>query len=371
MIELNGKITLVGGDGGELGEILTNDTKNNIASDISEITGFPRIKKPFIMHEKTGGEFVYGSKFSDGHAYYSNIGYYTSKSFTNSQGVFSTPITINITASYLSGLKIDFDETNNVFPTSITVVYNGVQTIHSIQNPIITLYFEATEVQNIEIQISNLNKPNSQLVISNLYNRIIYSIDNKNLISFNVNIYDREYNDKPSWGIISNNGSVEFNDANDIMFNFLCSSQDRHGKKVEFEIKNTDLDNTNNVLVMYSTDFSYDIDGKMVQLSFADALIELQDTYISGINYGNSYTGKAMYEYLMGLTVNASNKITMKEFNDLDNETKTYLNSYTGRLITCVIESDSLWNIWDNFCNIYGCHMACDNNGVIYIKRGI
>lgn len=346
MIELNGKITLVSGDEGELGEISTNNTKNNIASDIDEITGFPQIKKPFIMHEKTGGEFVYGSKFTDGHAYYGNVGYYVSKSVTNGQGVFATPITITVNSISASGLTIVFDDANNIYPTSLTVSHGGTQISYSLNSPQISIPIYVGENT---ISISGLNTPNSQLIIRRMYDEIVIDINGRSLHSCTISFSDVEYNDRPSYGLISNQHTLAYVDANGDVINYASSPLLEGNKRIELYIENTDYEEKEKVLDLYVNQWNYDEYQKLVTVNITDDLIELQDLSISGYPMEENKDMQYLYEKLYADT---PQKYGFPVFQSLPASIKTKCTSIVARYF--YLDASSLWEAWNKWCNIVG-----------------
>lgn len=196
-------------------------------------------------------------------------------------------------------------------------------------------------------------------------------IDKRNLHSLEQSIVDRSDVVLPSWGIISNGGRIAFSD-------FI--SQNENGQKywtirqladtrelvggLETEISlNDTLANTSYDFKNYITDtWDYDSNSREVSVSLTDGLAEWQDTVVDVLPFRattpQNVNGEYIYKHWYGKT---PSKFKMKDFANLDENTKTALSKFSAALF--ISEDTNLWSAWTTFCEAVQARIYRNNKG--------
>lgn len=353
MITLTATIDILS-EKGTLTDVTSNLLGNNISSNLSAILGNRKCgSNPFIIGSNKLGD---GSTFSDGEDYF--IG----SELSDDNGNFQTQYEIVISGTNISSLTIVFDDTNKRYPNSIIVddkVYDDDDAVYTIM---------LSEASTHTILINNWNKANSPLIITGIYVDISIAIDRNNILALEIEEKDRSSLTLPSFGIISNKGNISFNDIDGEMKDYAEMQLLKQGLIVKIYLNNT-LKNLHKQIGEYITDvWDYDNYNRQVTVSITDNLEEWQDINISALEYYNlpfEQTGEFIYNRLRDLT---PNKYAMLQFEELDNETKKILQQI--KLVYPMINSGSLWSVWQKFCETFQCHIYTENGKIICKYNG-
>ena len=192
----------------------------------------------------------------------------------------------------------------------------------------------------------------------------------RNLLSIERSIFDRSDLKLPSWGIISNVGSLEFNDINKRFLAYANAGVLVEGMKCELYLNNTLVNGAiERIGTFYTDTWDYDNDNRVVSVSLKDDLEEWQDINVSEISYDPRKTEskpfKWLYEHLWAITT-ANDNYDMISFDELDTDTQDILqNTYTQYPL---LESGSLWEQWTKLCEVCQLHIYKDNNGVVICR---
>ena len=190
------------------------------------------------------------------------------------------------------------------------------------------------------------------------------SINRYNLISFNRKIVDRSDIKFPSYGIISNGGSIEFNDLDGKIREYAESLILTSDLKVTINLNNN-LSNTSEQIGEFETKkWNYDNNNRAVSVSLKDDLEEWQDIEIEGFNYDprkpfkvlENGTMEDLYKWLHKKT---PSKYKMLEFSELDEDTKTILKS--TKIQYPFLKKGTLWQQWQKLCIVCALYI-CKNN---------
>jgi hypothetical protein len=219
------------------------------------------------------------------------------------------------------------------------------------------------------IQISKWSKPNSPLSLSGLYTGISIDVDRRNIISISRSIHDRSDFKLPSFGIISNTASIEFNDSNGEILNYIEELILTSGSTVEILLNNTLSNSSERIATMETDQWNYDNDNRVVSVSIKDDLEKWQDINVDPIDYDprvvKSKSFMWLYRYLWGITT-ANGNYNMLSIEELDSDTQAVLNNtYTQYPL---LESGSLWRQWTKLCQVCQLHIYKNNNGVIVCR---
>lgn len=364
MITLTAKIDIISGNNGTLSGVSINNSRNDISSSIGSILGVKKQpRNPFIIGASKVGD---GSTFSSGEDYF--IGSWRS----NESGQFSTPYQLTISGEDIDTLTIQFDTLNNRHPNRIWV--NNVE--YRDDDPIFTIN-NLGGVDEVIITFVDWNAPNYPAVITGIYQQVTYEIDRRNLLGISSSIFDRGDYKLPSYGIISNSGSIEFVDYNREVLDCAEMGLLVGDLKAEITLNNTLNGKSETIAIMETEQWNYDNNNRSVSVSLKDDLVEWQDIYVEGITIDPrkiydeplSY----IYNYLWEITSNRTygSKIGKGNYNmlaleELDQDTQNVLNNvYTKYPL---LDSGNLWQQWTKLCQVCQLHIYKDNQGIIVCR---
>lgn len=351
MIEITASIEIVGA-GSELIESISSDlVGNNISSDINDIKGKQQVgNNPFILGlSKLGGGATFSSK----------VDYFIS-------GVVPTtdrPINITITCSKsIKAINIVFDTYNNVYPTNLTI--NGLN--YENNSAIFTPIF-LEEVDTMYITISEWSNANYPFKLQGIYIGDSIEIGKRNLLSFERPLFDRADYKLPSYGIISNSGNISFNDIGNKVVKYAESNALTSDLSVKVFINNTLYGATQQIADLKTEKWTPPSSSdKRYSVTLKDDLQEWQEINIPKLSYNpldlEPKSFKFLYDYLYD---NTPEKYNMQSFDELDDETKNHINNLYIQYP--LLNSGTLWQGWDKFCQTTQCHIFKKNN-ITYCK---
>ena len=189
-----------------------------------------------------------------------------------------------------------------------------------------------------------------------------------NLISLERAIFDRSDTKLPSYGILSNNGNLWFNDTNGAFLTYANAGVLGSGLKVHILLNNT-LSKTSEEVGVFETDtWDYDNDNRSVSVSLKDDLVQWQDIYVEGFGYdprkpNDILTEKSMANLYDWLYKKTPKTYKMLAFSELDQETKTILQNTI--IDYPFLESGSLWAQWTKLCQVCGLYIYKNNQGQV------
>lgn len=181
-------------------------------------------------------------------------------------------------------------------------------------------------------------------------------LNNKRIISISSKIFDRSDITRPSYGIISNTGELEFNDFNSEFLNYANQRLLTSDLPVSIFLNNT-LYKTNQQIGKFQTrSWNYDNNNKRVSVSLKDDLEEWQDITIGKIEYDVRKSGKVnletFYDYIYSKT---PTKYNMMPFSELSPLTQSVLkNTYVNYKM---LYSGNLWRQWNKLCQVSQSHI--------------
>lgn len=354
MITLTARIELLkssdkGGENGTLQSVslFSNDlSTSNASADIDSVFGSKKaIRKPFVF-----GKSVLGG----GDKYYGQLDYFMGGQLSDKNGDFENPYTITINGTDINAITLTFDDVNGAYPKSIVV--DGKPYIDDDPNWTIVLQKANTHT----FIISNWNKPNSPFIISGIFIDLNIDIDRRNIQSIERSIFDRADISMPSFGIISNTGSIDFIDFNGEFKDYAEQQILKSGLNVTIFLNDTLTKVSEVIGVLKTADWNYDSYNRTVSVSLKDNLEEWQEIPFEGYRYtGESKTPYEIFEYLKSKTPNTY------EFAPLDKITDFVLKNDSFTFEYPNIKSGSLWSAWNTFCEAMGLYIYMDKNMVI------
>lgn len=351
MITLTAKINLFDADeNAAIEEVQSTVNNNNISS------GFEKIINSVV---KTKNPFIIGySKIGDGSTLQSKLDYFMGGVLSDNTGTFSSPQVFFITTTYeLSSLTVAFDSTYGGHP--LHVLLDGVS--HYVTSAEYT-FGGIQSLGQHKLEILDWNKPNSPVVISGIYTNITIEIDRWNLLSMNIDLPSKADNSMPSFGIISSQASVSFNDLDGKVENYAEQGLLVGGLVCETKIINTLKKAEQTIGVFETSEWSYDASNRSVSVSMKDGLEGWQEIHVDGISFNPNetpvWTGKDVYEYLYEQT---PAKYKMLDFAYLDEDTKYILQNTIIPLK--FLSSGSLWSQWQKLCTVCMSYIYKKPNG--------
>lgn len=369
MIIIGATISLISGANGNLSSVSGYLPKNNISSNIESVLNEKReVVNPFILGVSVLGE---NSVYWDSE---DTVEYFIGDYLSDNDGDFINPndgevysYDFTLYGSNITTFTIAFDTLNNEHPKSIEI--DGVE------------YFDDDAIFTISglesadshyIRISNWNKPNKPLVISGIYTEIDIEIDYTNLQSIEYEHMDRADTSLPSYGVISNYGTISFVDHNGEIKDYAEQLLLKEGLNTEIFVKNTNNYARNVLATAYTDKWTYDNLNKQVTVTLKDDLEEWQSINIERLNYDprkseeNIKTGQWFYEYLWDLT---PKKYNMLSFEELPLSTRLFLQYNTVKYP--LLESSTLWSAWDKFCKVFLCKIYKTKDGKTTCVYGV
>ncbi len=326
---------------------------NNVSAEIENV-----IEKKI----KSDNPFLLGSsKLGENFNFCKDVNYFIGNQLSDVNGNFPLTYRLELEAVSIPHITIAFDTINNYHPKYITV--NGVT--YYDDDSIFTISNIGSQDKCI-IEISNWNVSNSPLIITGLYTEITINIDKHNLISLNREIFDRSDIKLPEYGIISNTGSLNFNDLDGEIKDYVSNGYLSNDLKVQITLINTLTKKQEKIGEFQTDNWDYDNDNRNVSVSLKDDLEEWQDIEIVGIDYDVRKPfaiiseGKMSNLYIW-LYKKTPSGYEMLSFEELDEETKNVLEN--TRLEYPILKIDSLWNQWTKLCKVCQLHIYKNNSG--------
>ncbi len=302
--------------------------------------------------------FVLGkSKLGNGDYYVKELPYFVGRELSGDLAdktgayPFANAYTIKVKSTNpIEQMLIVFDSLTDGHPTSITV--DGKTIVDD------DMRFEvAIDSERLEhtITIDNWNKPNAPFIISSLYANANFVVNNRNLLSYESTLTDRSNIKYPSYGLISNGGSLSVADYDTQILDLITQKILHSGISVEISLTNTLTGKKEPLAKMNISELTYNNTNRAVDISLKDTLEEWQEINVEAIPYNPLYpelkSFKWLYEELYRKTPVQYNILS---FNELDTKTQNVL---TNTIIQYpLLESDTLWNEWNKLCQ--ACHLV-------------
>lgn len=355
MLRITAKIN-IGENGGKLNTVTSSQSGINVSSALNEVIGrHEQIQRPFILGR---------SRLGGGDCFTKKANYFISRQTSNANGNFSQNVVINISGSNITLLTIIFNKRDNEFPKSILVDGEAFYD----DDPMWTI--PLNKANSHTVTISNWNKPYSPLVISSIYTDLSIDLDDTNLLDFERTIMDRSDIKKPSYGIISNTGSLSFIDKDGEVADYIAQQIISSQNIVSVYLENTETSAKEQIAYFNTQQWSYNNSQSLVNVQLKDDLEEWQDINVPAINYiptvSTSQTAEWFYRYLHDKT---PSKYNMLSFEELDEQTKAVLSGTT--ILYPLLESSNLWSEWNKLCQLCFLHIYKRSDGRTVCKAEV
>ena len=368
MIRMTAEIELLQGSGEINTESITiSPSGNNISAGIENVVGF----------RKAGSNpFLFGiSKLGSGATYSGGEGYFIGSQAADAEGNFATPYTLTFSIDDLDTSNINFsilfDTYNNAYPNTIQgrVYADGTKVgdlriVHS-QTLCAFIYNGTVSGSNIEfrITISDWSMPNYPLRIQGIYTGIKLYIDRRNMLSLSAPIKDRSDNEQPSYGIISNSGSLSLIDGTGEIKEYARMKLLKPDLDVQLTLEDTLTKKTQSIGKFKTYKWTYNNKNFEVDIELKDDLEKIQDSIEEGFALQNSSMNfLQIYNWIKGKIETLYTSFVFKE---LDIETQSVLTN-----ISCqypYLDVANLWEQLSKLCNIAGLHIYENENKEIVV----
>lgn len=361
MIKLEARIKLFDSDDGIVNRVSINNG-NNISSTQNLANKEVLQGRPFLLGNSPllGGEDTEIPNYKDAYYFTENAGYFIGSVASNERGVLQSPYTITITGSQINAITIVFDKSDNVFPTEINIngqTYANDDTTFTVGN--------LGGVSTVTATINNLNKSNSYLVVLGVYVTITIVVNEKNLESFTYSLYDRENNDGPSYGVVSNSGTLSFIDGTGEILDYANMRLLKDLAGVEVYIVNSITNESQSFIKAFSQEWEYDNDSKEVTVTIEDGLSAILQNipfYNELFQAEKSAGGNAFVEIYNNIYEKVPSYFSMPAYEDLNEDVKTLIDSISAD--SYKQEEENLWAALDAFAKAAGLHIYFDNNKI-------
>lgn len=180
-------------------------------------------------------------------------------------------------------------------------------------------------------------------------------ISNYSLKSLEVSRQSRSDLTKPSFGIKSNSGKLEFIDTYHIYETYINDRVLIEGCPIKINTVNSFTNNTELYGNYISGKWNYEPYQKIMSVEINDTLQDWQDINVK-MSLDDDMTALDLYDYLVSITPNRYS------FMALDEDTETIL---TNTQITYpYLEEGSLWSQWTKLCELCSLYLFNDKNGI-------
>lgn len=369
MIKIEARIKLFDSDDGTVTDATINNA-NNISSGSfgqsqnSIIGREVKQSQPFLLDNSplVGGEDYEIAKNSDMYVLADRLNYFIGSLVSSDDGTFPNGASYSITISGVdfNAITIVFDKDDEVWPTE--VVINGESYMND--DPIFTVSGLGGTVDELEVTISKLNKPNKGLIVTGIYVDITIVVDEKNLNSFIYSLYDRENNDEPSYGVVSNSGTLSFVDSTGEILDNIQMKTTFKDSQVEIYAINTISGKKELFVKGLAGEVSYDNDNFVVEVTIRDIIEKLQTTNFN-LPFAESIDIETIITQINDVM---PSNITVKFNAETASNIQNML--YSG-IKNVYYDTGSVWDFLQNLCTAFNliCYSESTNGGYNIILK--
>ena len=386
MIRMTAEIEIYPSNGGEIQTDSVSITPDPIGTNVSAAIG-----DVVSMHKIGSNPFIFGaSKLNNGEVFSSEEDYYIGKQLSNSEtGAFTTPYVLTFDVKYKENVSVSpscriiFDTYYNAYSKNITVhLYrNGsfLDTSSAITNAspyfIFNLGYEisvtTSDVIEFRVTMSDWSMPGYPLRIQGIYTGLSIYGDRRNLLSISAPIKDRSDNEQPSYGIISNAGTLSLVDGTKEIKEYARLGLLTQDLDVQLWLEDTQSKKKQSIGKFKTDKWSYDDINFEVTVELKDNLVRLQDNIMDNqfeLYYYPTTDGNyvisdvnALYIFSKLKTFTENLGFIVRELTDSENN---FLTNFTIKKFYLL--KDSIWNQWNKFSVITNCHIYEKDKTVYY-----
>lgn len=363
MIKIEARIKLFDSNDGTVSDAIISN-QNNISSDeFNSQTIINREVKqtqPFLLGNSplVGGEDYEIPKNSDMYVLADSVNYFIGSLVSGEDGTFPNDASYSITinGADFNAITIVFDKDDEVWPTE--VVINGES--YTNDDAIFTVSGLGGTVDELEVTISKLNKPNKGLIVTGIYVDITIIVDEKNLDSFTYSLYDRESNDEPSYGIVSNSGTLSFVDSTGEILDYITNRMVAKDLSVNISVMNTLQKKTELFISAKTSSWEYDNNNFVVTVTLNDNFEDLQNITYTGFPYDEArIIASNIYNDITSFIPSSFGFPALEELPD--NVQLRLLSS----LANPYMKACSVWDALDGLCKTLGIRIYKEKSNIM------
>ncbi|MEG2687559.1 MAG: hypothetical protein RSA24_00165 [Clostridia bacterium] len=334
MSEIKVKIVLIPPTQGNIASRVV--PQGNNISDSTALQGFYGGAKPFVLGaSKLGGGDTYWSKTS-------KYGGWIDSKLTSINGEANATITINGTD--IDNFVLRFDQVAGQWATELKV--DNVLYVND--DP--QFVWLGAKANSHTIQIMKWNLPLYPVRITSVTVGLTMEFDRSNLKKIVRGSQIVAENDKPTYGVISQYGSVEIYDNDGEMLDLDELGTLKSNQNIEVTLNDK-------IIGQFSSD-KWSVDNGIAKVELTDKLINWQDKLINRYAVKENETAETIFNYLNGLSGNEVN-ISVAD--------KNYL--ATIKIKYSYLESSTLAVAWNKLCEISQMNIYQKENGEIWAIR--
>ena len=198
-----------------------------------------------------------------------------------------------------------------------------------------------------------------------LANGEVININQNNILSIDGSISARGDTKQPSYGIISNSGSLSFRDTDFKVLEYANNLLLVEGLTTEIFVKNTLTQKTEKVGEYITKKWNYNNENFVVDVSFGDNLEEMQDVEVEGISYDPRKPYKNfmnMADFYKLLCSKTPSKYRFISFESLSTRIKNILENTI--INYDFLFSGNLWRQWTKLCEVCGLYIYKNEDGI-------
>ena len=367
MIRMTAEIELLAGAGEiQTDSISITPSGNNISASIADVVSVRR---------SGSNPFLFGaSKLGNGEVFSSGEPYFIGSELSDENGNFETPYTLSFSINNLDTSNINFfilfDTYNNAYPKTIRgEIYDGsnlITTLTVVQNETLFIFSYASSITgdniNFKVIINDWSMPKYPVRIQSIYTGIKLFADRRNMLSLSAPIKDRSDNEQPSYGIISNSGSLSIIDGTGEIKEYARMKLLTPDLNVQIWLEDTLTKKKQSIGKFKTNKWTYNNNNFEVNIELKDDLEEWQNYTISGIRFRNfNETAFGVYTFIS----DEINQIYGYDF-VIDEKTEYLLK---GIIIeNFYLSKGTLWEEFIKLCDIAGLNIYKNNNDEIVVS---
>lgn len=357
MIKLFAEIELLSGNNNKYNTAICNINGIENSAEISEILGKSvSAVNPFII-----GEDFYNRTLEQ------KLQYFHGSIYSNDYGLFEKSYEIEFTTKdFIDTFFISFDTYNRAYPKQIELhaEVDGVMTfIGNFKDDDVQWEFKlAKSTKRVKFKVYEWSMPNKPFVVTGIYSDLKLTLDYTKITDISCGIVTQAEFVKPSYGIVSNSGTISFNDFYNEISDYIELGLLKEGALVNIWIENSLIPSQKyKVSEMYTDKWTYDEENKSVTVSLVDGLERLQDVEFEGIEYFPRVSQPKSYNSILNILKEKTKYIGFKV--KITGDISAYLIGFTNPFP--YMASSSLWSAWQKFGEATKTHIYKNSNGEI------
>lgn len=312
--------------------------------------------------------FVFGDNFGN-KTLEQKLEYYHGSIYSDANGHFSTPYEIEFTTtSAIDTFFISFDTYNRFYPKSVALyayIDGKMDKVDDFKDDDVQWEFKLNKKSNkFKIIVNDWIEPNKPFILTGIYADLKIHLDYRQITDISGGVVTQSDFRKPSYGIVSNSGTISFNDFYNEIRDYIELGLLKKGALVNIWIENSLVKSQKyQVCEMYTDKWTYDEENKSVTVSLVDGLEKMQDIEFEGIAYYPRTTIAKTYREIYDILVEKTKSFGFKINTVVPNYIFDWKNPYP------YMKSSSLWSAWQRFAESMCLKIYKNSNGELTLHK--